>query len=177
MNKGQGYVLDTNAILDLTRRLYPELVFPNLHSQVSELVKSGFIISSVEVLGELGIDFKKKPKEWLNKTERDYPREYNLPILWSQKYSQIFLEFNIQLEGIINQITSSYDNVVKFQSTRGYDADIHLIALAVHHNWALITSEKTSNNADKPNIPDICKDLGVSCMDLLGMFKTRKWSF
>ena len=177
MNSSKGYVFDTDAILNLTRRIYPVAVFPDLHQRIDVLIKEKLIISSVEVLGELGIDFKKKSNLWLSDTQKDYPQEYNLPIFWSQKYSQIFLEFNSQLESIINRITNSYDNVIKFKSTSSYDADIHLIALAVHHNWILVTYEKLSNDPNKPKIPNICKDFGVKCIDLLEMFKDKHWSF
>ena len=56
----QGYVFDTDTILNLTRRIYPSDVFPGLHEQVDNLIKNNLIISSVEVLGELGINPKKK---------------------------------------------------------------------------------------------------------------------
>ena len=177
MKPSQGYILDTDAILNLTRRIYPLQVFPKLHNHMNQMIRKGIIVSSVEVLGELGINIKKKPNQWLTETEKGYPEEYNLPNVWAQKNYQIFLEFEPQLESIVHRITSNYNNVVKVKSTFGYDADIHLIALAVAHDYALITYEKPSDNPDKPKIPNICKDLGVKCMDLLEVFKEKNWSF
>ena len=172
-----GYVLDTDAILNLTRRVYPSDVFPGLHKKVGDLMANELVVSSVEVLGELGINPNKGVEQWISSTEAGYPPEYNLPIAWAQKNHSIFLEFDSALEGIVNQITSSYNNVVKTRSTSGYDADVHLIALAHHRGWAVVTSEKASNNQDKPKIPDICRDLNIVCVDLLEMFKMKKWLF
>ena len=177
MTTQQGYVFDTDAILNLTRRIYPSAVFPGVHEQIDDLVSNNLVISSVEVLGELGINTEKKVTEWLNTTQANYPPEYNLPIKWAQKHQGIFLEFDSGLEDIVSKIVTQHKNVVKTQSTSGYDADVHLIALAIHNQWVMVTHEKPSNNQDRPKIPDICSNFGVQCVDLLEMFRIKGWLF
>jgi len=48
-----GYVIDTNALIDLWRRRYPRDVFPTLWQKIEELIKSGELVAPQEVLSEL----------------------------------------------------------------------------------------------------------------------------
>ena len=48
-----GYVIDTNALIDLWRRRYPRDVFPTLWQKIEGLIKSGELVAPQEVLNEL----------------------------------------------------------------------------------------------------------------------------
>ena len=48
-----GYVIDTNALIDLWRRRYPRDVFPTLWQKLEELASSGELVAPQEVLNEL----------------------------------------------------------------------------------------------------------------------------
>ncbi|OHB74310.1 MAG: hypothetical protein A2Z25_23310 [Planctomycetes bacterium RBG_16_55_9] len=48
-----GYVIDTNALIDLWRRRYPRDVFPTLWRKIEGLIKSGELVAPQEVLNEL----------------------------------------------------------------------------------------------------------------------------
>jgi len=48
-----GYVVDTNALIDLWRRRYPPDVFPTLWQRIEELISSGELVAPQEVLSEL----------------------------------------------------------------------------------------------------------------------------
>jgi len=45
-----GYVIDTNALIDLWRRRYPRDVFPTLWQNLEALIRSGELVAPQEVL-------------------------------------------------------------------------------------------------------------------------------
>ena len=56
--------------------------------------------------------------------------------------------------------------------------DPWVIALAQDlQNGVVVTQEKISRNKDKPKIPNICDDLGIECIDILGLMRKEKWIF
>jgi hypothetical protein len=60
-------------------------------------------------------------------------------------------------------------------------ADAYVIALAQIHGGTVVTQETTA--AEKRNskqthfIPDVCRDLGVPCINLLGLMRREGWKF
>ena len=179
MSSKSGYVLDTNVILDLTRRRYPAAVFPKIHEQMDALINQGLVISSIEVVGEL-LDKvpAKNPDNWLTSTQKTYPLEFNLAVDWAKQHAHIFKELDTSLEGHIKDILEQFPGAVKMRSNTGFDADPHLIALAIASDWAVVTHETSDFN--NPRIPDICKSLQpkpVKCIDLLTVCKDNSWVF
>lgn len=56
--------------------------------------------------------------------------------------------------------------------------DPWVIALAQDlQNGIVVTQEKLSRNKDKPKIPNVCSDLGIECIDLIGLFRKENWIF
>ena len=56
--------------------------------------------------------------------------------------------------------------------------DPWVIALAQDlQNGIVVTQEKPSRNKDKPKIPNVCSDLGIECIDLIGLFRKENWIF
>jgi Domain of unknown function (DUF4411) len=51
-------------------------------------------------------------------------------------------------------------------------ADPFLISAAVIHDCIVVTEEKfQNNNENKPRIPNVCKNLGIKCINLLDMLR------
>ena len=50
-----------------------------------------------------------------------------------------------------------------------------MIALARVNGLQIVTDEKPTGTLKRPNIPDVCTDLGVTTMDVLQLIKTEKW--
>ncbi len=56
--------------------------------------------------------------------------------------------------------------------------DPWVIALAQDlPNGIVVTQEKKSRNPDKPKIPNVCDNLGIECIDLIGLFRKEDWTF
>ena len=180
MSRSKGYILDNDEINNLTRRIYPASTFPKLHERIDDLIDRGLIISSIEVVGEMLKKLPdKNPDKWLTETEKTYHPDFNLSIKWVQKHMSIFKELDSTVENYLKQLTSDYPHAIKVESASGFDADLHLIALAMgRDDWAVVTHETPTNSTNNlSQIPDICKDVGVPCMRLLDMLQENKWIF
>ena len=48
-------------------------------------------------------------------------------------------------------------------------ADLWVIALAMQHqDGIVVTEEQPAGNLSNPKIPDVCKDLGIECVNVAG---------
>jgi hypothetical protein len=54
-------------------------------------------------------------------------------------------------------------------------ADPFVIALAKVEGWQIVTDEKPTTSLTRPNIPDVCKELGMTTIDILQVIKLEKW--
>lgn len=54
-------------------------------------------------------------------------------------------------------------------------ADPWVIALAMVNGWTVVTEEKATRKADKPNIPDVCAGLGVKVMSGADLIEAEGW--
>lgn len=61
------------------------------------------------------------------------------------------------------------------------EADRYIIALAKLHGWAVVTHETPAHSMKHAVrthfIPDVCRGLGVPCIDLLELMRREKWCF
>ena len=62
------------------------------------------------------------------------------------------------------------------------EADAYLIALAQRTaNGIVVTQETPAAEKNKPKrthfIPDVCRELGIPCISILGMMRKEGWSF
>jgi hypothetical protein len=60
-------------------------------------------------------------------------------------------------------------------------ADAYVIALAKTKGWLVVSQETSVQEKHRPRqsyfIPDVCRDLGIPCVNLLGMMRREKWVF
>ena len=60
-------------------------------------------------------------------------------------------------------------------------ADAYVIALAKHRDWVVVSQETSAQEKHRARqnyfIPDVCRDLGIPCVNLLGMMRREKWVF
>jgi hypothetical protein len=147
--------------MDWQARHYPLDVFPGLSTKIGALISAGqfkavdIVREEIEAVAPAGL------KTWAIT-------------------SGIFVPLvpEIQAEGAA--IEALYPDLADpkgiYQS-----ADAYLIAHAKLES-AIVLSQETSAH-EKPNakrrhfIPDVCRDLGVPCINLLGLMRREKWSF
>jgi hypothetical protein len=60
-------------------------------------------------------------------------------------------------------------------------ADAYVIALAKLNKGIVISQETSASEKHKPKqdyyIPDVCRDLGIHCTNLLGLLRKENWKF
>ena len=151
------YSIDTSALLDGWNRYYPCDVFPSLWDRFDDLIEAGELIASEEVLVEL---------------ERKDDEVYR----WAKKRPGMFVPLDIDIQLMAKRILSTYEKLVDTRAGRTA-ADPFVIAVAHVKSGVVITGEKHRGNTSRPNIPNVCDDMGIPWMNLLQLLRDQKWVF
>lgn len=152
------YSIDTSALLDGWVRYYPPDVFPPLwDTNFDLLIETGELIASKEVLVEL----EKKDDDVFE---------------WASDRKQMFVPIDDKIQPLVSNIMATYQRLVDTRKARSA-ADPFIIALAQRRSCTVVTGELPTNNLNKPNIPDVCGDMGIRCINLLQLFRDQGWTF
>jgi hypothetical protein len=155
------YSIDTSFFMDWQARYYPLDVFAGLEKQIEALVKAGEFLA-VDLVSE----------------EIDAVGTPDLRA-WIKNHKSIFVPLTPDVQVEAAAIEAKYpdllDPKLPYQS-----ADAYVIALAKLKPNGIVVSQETSvNEKHKPKrnyyIPDVCRDLGVPCINLLGLMRKEKW--
>ena len=61
------------------------------------------------------------------------------------------------------------------------EADAYVIALAKMRDGIVVTQETPAAEKNRPRrthfIPDVCRELGIPCISLLGLMRRERWTF
>ena len=151
------YCIDTSAILDGWVRYYPPDVFPALWQRLEQLVATGDLGATEEVLREL---------------ERKEDDAY----AWAKGHDGMFVAIDEPIQLAVAELLGRYQRLVNDQRNRSM-GDPWVIALAQIHGCAVVSGEQRSGNLNRPKIPDVCDALGVRCISLLQLIREEKWLF
>ncbi len=154
-----SYSVDTSAFLDWQLRYYPTDVFFSLLDKIDELLKEKRIFAPVLVKEEIeasgGADLTK----------------------WAKSRSGLFVPLDEMLpaaQAIQNQFPDLLDPKAEYE-----EADAYVIGLAQVRSAIVITGETSAAEKNKPKrshyIPDVCRELGISCFNFLGLMRREKW--
>jgi hypothetical protein len=154
--------LDTSFFMDWQARYYPLDVFESLGNKVEEMIAAKSC-GAVQLV-----------KEEIDSVGTPGLRS------WAKSHTGLFLPMSpeIQLEGaaIEAKYPDLMDPKIPYQS-----ADAYVIALAKLNGGVVVSQETSALEKRKPPkdcyIPDVCRDLGVSCINLLGLMRREKWVF
>lgn len=149
------YCIDTSSLIAAWQERYPIENFPPFWAKMDALIVENRLIAPIEVLNET----KKRSDElhaWLN--ER--------PSMFRE------LDDAIQIEAA--QVLERFPRLVGERKLRT-SADPFVIALANIEGLEIVTDEKPTGVASRPNIPDVCAALGMICMGMLDLIKAEKW--
>ena len=94
---------------------------------------------------------------------------------WLGERDGLFLELDrgrIQKE--VKAILVKHPRLVMEKKQR-YAADSFIIATAKLMDFTIVTEERPTGNLNRPNIPDICADYGLSYINLLQLIRAEKW--
>ncbi|MGH2396122.1 MAG: DUF4411 family protein [bacterium] len=153
------YSVDTSSFMDWQARYYPTDVFSTLNERVSDLVAKGRVLAPALVREEI----KAVGSDDLNK--------------WAIANFGIFVptaDVLADAQAIQNQFVGLRDPKAEHE-----EADAYVIALAKQKGGIVITQETSASEKRKPPrshyIPDVCRELGIPCISLLGLMRREGW--
>ncbi len=142
-------------------RPYPVDVFPSLAGKIADLIKAGRLEASALVHEEIKI---------VGTAEL---------IKWAADNESIFVptpEILNEALSIQNQFTGLRDPKAEYE-----EADAYVIALARIRGGIVVTQETPAAEKHKPKraqyIPDVCRELGIPSISLLGLMRREGWRF
>lgn|SRR3990167_606884 len=144
------YVIDTCSLTRM-RISYPADVFPTAWVKLTELSKSGVLISAEDVLEELSAFDDEVFK-------------------WAQSQSEIFYPLDSTIQRLAKNILMRHPGLLDLRKNKS-SGDPFIIATAIHNGCAIVTEEKWSNSDARPKIPNVCRDYSVECIELVEMFR------
>jgi hypothetical protein len=100
-------------------------------------------------------------------------------IAWATSHKALFIRTS-ELLAAAQRIQSAFPGLIDPKS-QYEEADAYVIALAQVRNGIVVTQETTAAEKRSPPrshyIPDVCRELGVPCISLLGMMRRERWAF
>ena len=95
---------------------------------------------------------------------------------WVIQRETMIVSISKEIQIHLAEIMSKYGRLVDTKRNRS-GCDPWVIALAKSRGLTVVTAEKASGNLTKPKIPDVCKDLGISCIEIIDFFRTQGWKW
>jgi hypothetical protein len=152
-----GYSIDTSSLIEAWHRQYPIDIFSGLWERLDDMIDSGLLRAADEVR----IELEKKDDELL---------------AWARDRPQLFRELDEDVQVYTAEVLSLHPLLV--QNGRGrHAADPWVIGLARAEDLVVVTNEVRTHNSLRPRIPDVCYQLGVRCISVLGLIRDQDWSF
>jgi hypothetical protein len=155
------YAVDSSSLMDWQGRHFPTDVFPGLVEKVEGLIVAERFIAPALVKEEVGAVGTAGLIEW------------------TEDHAAIFVptgEVIAEALTIQNQFTGLRNPRAEYE-----EADAYVIALAKMRNGIVVTQETPAAEKRNPKrthfIPDVCRELGISCISLLGLMRREGWRF
>ena len=156
------YVIDSSALIDL-KELYPQNVFPQIWTNLTELIKAGRLISPEEVFKEI----EKKDDDLC---------------AWCKIYKgMMFVPNSNEILNYVSEVMTAFPDLVNHDTINPV-ADPFVIALArvindgsVDSSTPIVVAHESRRSPVK--IPAICTSYGINNMRLLEMFSAEGWQF
>lgn len=96
---------------------------------------------------------------------------------WAKKRkAKMFVPIDAAQQEEVSSILAAHEKLVDTRKNRSA-ADPFVIALAKAQGCVVVTGEKPSGSADRPNIPDVCDAMGLRWISLLDLFREQGWRF
>lgn len=150
-----AYSLDTSGLVDAWARYYPPDVFPAIWKLMHNAASDGTLLAIDEVA-------------------REIERKDDGLCEWVKAHERMVINIDGAVQGRLAQIMSRYGRLVDTRRNRS-GCDPWVIALAQERGLTVVTAEKPTGSLTRPKIPDVCRDLRIDCIDLVGLFRRLGW--
>lgn len=151
------YSVDTSSLIFAWSEHYPIAHFPRFWNAMDQLIADKRIFAPDEVLNEC------------SKRDEDLHN-------WLKDREQMFVPLEEPIQIRHSEILAKFPQLVDARKTH-FAADPWVIALALEHGLTIVTEERPTGSAQRPNIPDVCNDeqFTIPCINMLALIKTEKW--
>jgi hypothetical protein len=156
------YSLDTSVFMDWQARHYPLDVFVTLEGKIDSMIAAGrgkavdLVREEIDAVGTPGLR------------------------AWVKGRKGLFAPLTPELQVEAAAIEAAYPDLMDPKGLHE-SADAYVIALAKLNEGMVVSQETSAQEKHKPPrqyyIPDVCRDVGVPCINLLGLMRREKWSF
>jgi hypothetical protein len=150
-----SYCIDTSSLIAAWQERYPIENFPAFWRKMEDLINAKRLLSPIEVLNEM-----QKRSDELH--------------AWLKARGEMFRELEDEIQIEAANVLAQFPRLVGQRKLRT-SADPFVIALARVAGLKIVTDEKPTGSLDRPNIPDVCAAMGMSCVGLLELIKAEKW--
>ena len=154
------YSLDTSMFMDWQARYYPLDVFRSLEERLRQLIDAGecaavaLVREDIDSVGTPGLQ------------------------TWAKGNAGLFVPLTTEIQQAGAAIEAMYPDLLDPKSPY-QSADAYVIALAQLRNGVVVSQETSAAEKRKPPkdhyIPDVCRELGVPCINLLGLMRRERW--
>jgi hypothetical protein len=93
---------------------------------------------------------------------------------WIKARPGMIVSTDISIQKKISEILKMHPRLVNAGKNRS-GGDPFVIAVALTHEFSVITGELPSGNLKNPRIPDVCGALKVQSLSLLEFVRSQKW--
>jgi hypothetical protein len=149
-----AYSLDSSGILDLFR-YYPPDVFPTIWTQMESAASGGTVFAIDEVYREL-------------------EKKDDVAFQWLKARRGMIVALDTEIQQRVAVILGAHPRLIDTRKNRS-SGDPFVIGLAQARGLTVVTGERASGVIAKPNIPDVCAALKITCINVLSMFRNEGW--
>jgi hypothetical protein len=104
-------------------------------------------------------------------------KKHDIVHAWVRERQELFVELDDDVQlAVAEIILPSYPKLLDTRADRS-GADPFVIALALMQDCTVVTGERSTGSLKRPNIPDVCSDLGIDCCNLLDLIRREGWIF
>ena len=155
------YSIDTNVLMDWQARFYPTDIFGSVVGYVDSLIAEGRWLASEIVKEELIAVGTAELATWAKARP---------PMFVA------LVEVLAEALAIQARFPGLKDPKAEYE-----EADAYVIALAKLREGIVVTQETSAAEKTRPRrthfIPDVCRELGLPCISLLGLMRRENWHF
>jgi Domain of unknown function (DUF4411) len=149
------YCIDTSSLIAAWQERYPIENFPSFWAKVEALIDADRLVAPIEVLHETA-----KRSDELH--------------AWLKMRNTAFRELSGKVQTAAAEVLVKFPRLVGERKLRT-SADPFVIALARVEGLQIVTEERPTGSAARPNIPDVCPSFGMTPLSILEMIQAEKW--
>ena len=95
---------------------------------------------------------------------------------WLKQRPQAIIPYEPEIQNEGKALLVKYPRLV-MEKKRSFAADPFVIATARVKGYLVVTEEGPTGSMNRPNIPDVCRQENLRCINLIELIRTEAWVF